>query len=98
MDIDAGADMDEPQIGAPATAVLGNNIEVRPNDISKSSPLQLQQVNVALSNLGANVTMPTPVASSPAGPFHSAGAPEQPHRAVSVGPQPQLAVGMSRKV
>ena len=88
-------DNDEPQIGAPATSVVGNNVELRNSDPSVGLSLRAQQAAVALTNQGASVTVPS--ASFATSAFQPSAAPEQPHRAASVSPQPHLAAVMTRK-
>ncbi len=89
-------DNDEPQVGAPATSIVGNNVELRNSDPSVGLSLRAQQVAVALTNQGASVTVPASSLATAA--FQPSAAPEQPHRAVSAAPQPHLAAVMTRKV
>ena len=88
-------DADEPQIGAPATSVLGNTVELRNSDPSVGLSLRAQQVGVALTNQGASVTLPS--SSFATSHFQPSAAPEQPQRAATVAPQPHLAAVMTRK-
>ncbi len=85
-------DMDEPEIGAPVSDVVGAKAEIR-----STEPMRAQQIGAALENQGVAVTMPA-ARSELSSSFHRSGVPEQPQqRTAALGVQPQLAVGMSRK-
>lgn len=83
-------DMDEPQIGAPVSDIVGAKAEIK-----STEPLRAQQIGAALENQGVQVALPPSSALSAS--FHRSGIPEQSQRVAAVGVQPQLAAGMTRK-